>query len=211
MRLKHRPWGDEFLKEHPELIKSKENINDPAFDEFLKREHIALEIGVGRGNFILNMAKNNLDTSFLGVELSGMALAIAGKKILQEEVTNLLLVNMDVHYLFEKMGDESFDTIYLNFSDPWPKKRQNKRRLTYPTCLKEYYRVLKEGGKVIFKTDNDILFEDSVEYFKESDLKTVSIDYDYQLEEGDQMTEYEAKFRGLGTKIKRLIAVKESK
>ena len=101
MRLKHRPWGDEFLKEHPELIKSKENINDPAFDEFLKREHIALEIGVGRGNFILNMAKNNLDTSFLGVELSGMALAIAGKKILQEEVTNLLLVLVLWFQLFQ--------------------------------------------------------------------------------------------------------------
>ena len=78
-------------------------------------------------------------------------------------------------------------------------------------CLKEYFRVLKEGGKVIFKTDNDVLFDDSVEYFKESELKVLSIDYDYQLEDGDQMTEYEEKFRNLGTKIKRLIAIKENK
>lgn len=211
MRLKHRPWGDEFLKNHPELIKNRENINDEAFDEFIKRGNVCLEIGVGRGDFILNMAKNNPNSCFLGVELSGMALAIAGKKILQEEVDNLLLVNMDVHYLFEKMGDESFDIIYLNFSDPWPKKRQNKRRLTYPTCLKEYYRVLKPWGKVIFKTDNDGLFEDSLDYFDESDFTLVSVTHDYILEDDDQMTEYEAKFRALGTKIKRLIAVKEGK
>lgn len=209
MRLKHRPWGDEFLKDHPELIKNRENINDADFDEFIKRGNVRLEIGVGRGDFILNMAKNNPDVCFLGVELSGMALAIAGKKILQEEVTNLLLVNMDVHYLFEKMGNESFDVIYLNFSDPWPKKRQNKRRLTYPTCLKEYFRVLKPGGKVIFKTDNDVLFEDSLGYFDESDFSVVSVTHDYELEQGDQMTEYEKKFRALGTKIKRLVAVKD--
>ena len=209
MRLKHRPWGDEFLKNHPELIKNRDNINDPDFAEFIKRENIRLEIGVGRGDFILNMAKNNPESCFLGGELSGMALAIAGKKILQEEINNLLLVNMDVHYLFEKMGDESFDVIYLNFSDPWPKKRQNKRRLTYPTCLKEYFRVLKPGGKVIFKTDNDVLFEDSLGYFDESDFSVVSVTHDYILEDGDQMTEYEKKFRELGTKIKRLVAVKD--
>lgn len=209
MRLKHRPWGDEFLKEHDDLIKNRENINDSTFDEFIKRDRVKLEIGVGRGDFILNMAKNNPNDAFLGVELSGMALAIAGKKIIQEEINNLLLINMDVHYLFEKMGDESFDIIYLNFSDPWPKKRQNKRRLTYPTCLKEYYRVLKKGGKVIFKTDNDILFNDSIEYFESSNLLVESITFDYQLEDGDQMTEYERKFREQGTKIKRLVAKKE--
>lgn len=209
MRLKHRPWGDEFLKEHQDLIKNRETINDENFIEFLKNKSLCLEIGVGRGDFILNMAKNNPDINFLGVELSGMALAIAGKKIIQEDINNLLLVNMDIHYLFEKIGAESIDTIYLNFSDPWPKKRQNKRRLTYPTCLAEYIRVLKKGGKLIFKTDNDVLFEDSLEYLDSSDFKVLSVTHDYQLEPGDQMTEYEAKFRALGVKIKRVIAIKE--
>lgn len=212
MRLRHRPWGDEFLKEHTSLIKNRENIDDEDFLNFTKNKNLRLEIGVGRGDFILQMAKANPDVSFLGVEMSGMALASAGKKIIENEITNLLLVNMDVHYLFEKMGDNCFDVIYLNFSDPWPKKRQHKRRLTYPTCLKEYLRVLKDGGKICFKTDNDILFADSVEYFKESDFVIDSITYDYKdLEEGDQMSEYEKKFRGLGTPIKRIVAHKENK
>ena len=145
---------------------------------------------MGRGDFILQMALANPNVYFLGVEISGMALAIAGKKLLENEVKNVLLVNMDVHYLFEKMGKDRFDYIYLNFSDPWPKKRQHKRRLTYPT-------------------DNDLLFNDSVEYFKESKFVVESITYDYQnLDEDDKMTEYEKKFRGLNTPIKRIVARK---
>ena len=208
MRLRHRKWGDQFLQENTHLIKNKDNI-DEEFVSFINHENLRLEIGVGRGDFILQMALANPDVYFLGVEISGMALAIAGKKLLENEVKNVLLVNMDVHYLFEKMGKDRFDYIYLNFSDPWPKKRQHKRRLTYPTILNEYYEVLKNNGKVIFKTDNDLLFNDSVEYFKESKFVVESITYDYQnLDEDDKMTEYEKKFRGLNTPIKRIVARK---
>ena len=210
MRLRHRAWGDQFFDENTHLIKDKDTIEDKDFESFLKNDSLRLEIGVGRGDFILNMAKKNPKCLFLGVEMCKMALAIAGKKILQDDINNLLLVNMDVHYLFEKMGENSFDVIYLNFSDPWPKKRQHKRRLTYPTCLEQYYRVLKPNGKLIFKTDNEMLFEDSVEYFESSKLKIKDLTRDYQnLDEDDAMTEYETKFRAQGVKIKRLIAVKE--
>ena len=208
MRLRHRKWGDQFLQENTHLIKNKDNI-DEEFVSFINHENLRLEIGVGRGDFILQMALANPNVYFLGVEISGMALAIAGKKLLENEVKNVLLVNMDVHYLFEKMGKDRFDYIYLNFSDPWPKKRQHKRRLTYPTILNEYYEVLKNNGKVIFKADNDLLFNDSVEYFKESKFVVESITYDYQnLDEDDKMTEYEKKFRGLNTPIKRIVARK---
>ena len=208
MRLRHRKWGDQFLQENTHLIKNKDNI-DEEFVSFINHENLRLEIGVGRGDFILQMALANPNVYFLGVEISGMALAIAGKKLLENEVKNVLLVNMDVHYLFEKMGKDRFDYIYLNFSDPWTKKRQHKRRLTYPTILNEYYEVLKNNGKVIFKTDNDLLFNDSVEYFKESKFVVESITYDYQnLDEDDKMTEYEKKFRGLNTPIKRIVARK---
>lgn len=209
MRLRHRKWGDEFLLENKNLIKNKDNL-DQDFIDFINHDNLRLEIGVGRGDFIVQMALANPDTYFLGVEMSSMALAIAGKKVLENEIKNILLVNIDMHYLFEKIGENKFDIIYLNFSDPWPKKRQHKRRLTYPTCLNEYYKELKKDGKVIFKTDNDLLFEDSIPYFEESPLEIISITRDYAvLDNDDKMTEYEKKFRGLNTPIKRLIAIKK--
>ena len=209
MRLRHRKWGDEFLLENKNLIKDKDNL-DQDFIDFINHDNLRLEIGVGRGDFIVQMALANPNVYFLGVEMSSMALAIAGKKIIKNEIKNILLVNIDMHYLFEKIGENKFDVIYLNFSDPWPKKRQHKRRLTYPTCLNEYYRELKKDGKVIFKTDNDLLFEDSIPYFEESPLEIVSITRDYAvLDNDDKMTEYEKKFRGLNTPIKRLIAIKK--
>ena len=209
MRLRHRKWGDEFLLENKNLIKDKDNL-DQDFIDFINHDNLRLEIGVGRGDFIVQMALANPNVYFLGVEMSSMALAIAGKKIIENEIKNVLLINIDMHYLFEKIGENKFDIIYLNFSDPWPKKRQHKRRLTYPTCLNEYYKELKKGGKVIFKTDNDLLFEDSIPYFEESPLEIISITRDYAvLDNDDKMTEYEKKFRGLNTTIKRLIAIKK--
>ena len=209
MRLRHRKWGDEFLLENKNLIKDKDNL-DQDFIDFINHDNLRLEIGVGRGDFIVQMALANPNVYFLGVEMSSMALAIAGKKILENEIKNVLLINIDMHYLFEKIGENKFDIIYLNFSDPWTKKRQHKRRLTYPTCLNEYYKELKKGGKVIFKTDNDLLFEDSIPYFEESPLEIISITRDYAvLDNDDKMTEYEKKFRGLNTPIKRLIAIKK--
>ncbi len=209
MRLRHRKWGDEFLLENKNLIKDKDNL-DQDFIDFINHDNLRLEIGVGRGDFIVQMALANPNVYFLGVEMSSMALAIAGKKIIENEIKNVLLINIDMHYLFEKIGENKFDIIYLNFSDPWPKKRQHKRRLTYPTCLNEYYKELKKDGKVIFKTDNDLLFEDSIPYFEESPLEIVSITRNYDvLDNDDKMTEYEKKFRGLNTPIKRLIAIKK--
>ena len=209
MRLRHRKWGDEFLLENKNLIKDKDNL-DQDFNDFINHDNLRLEIGVGRGDFIVQMALANPNVYFLGVEMSSMALAIAGKKVLENEIKNVLLINIDMHYLFEKIGENKFDIIYLNFSDPWPKKRQHKRRLTYPTCLNEYYKELKKEGKVIFKTDNDLLFEDSIPYFEESPLEIISITRDYAvLDNDDKMTEYEKKFRGLNTPIKRLIAIKK--
>ena len=209
MRLRHRKWGDEFLLENKNLIKDQDNL-DQDFIDFINHDNLRLEIGVGRGDFIVQMALANPNVYFLGVEMSSMALAIAGKKIIENEIKNVLLINIDMHYLFEKIGENKFDVIYLNFSDPWPKKRQHKRRLTYPTCLNEYYKELKKGGKVIFKTDNDLLFEDSIPYFEESPLEIISITRNYDvLDNDDKMTEYEKKFRGMNTPIKRLIAIKK--
>jgi tRNA (guanine-N7-)-methyltransferase len=210
MRLKKKPWGEQILQEYSEYLILAYELDEPKFQSFLKHPKLVLEIGAGKGDFALQMAKKYPDIHFVAIEMQSMALAYALRKIQDEKIENLLFVNVDAHFLFEKLYDYKFETIFLNFSDPWPKKRQNKRRLTYPTMLKEYYNILKDDGKLIFKSDNDVLFNDSVEYLKESQFKLIDITYDYDgLDPYDALTEYESRFRNLNVPIKRFIVGKE--
>ena len=210
MRLKKKPWGEQILQEYSEYLILAYELDEPKFQNFLKHPKLALEIGAGKGDFALQMAKKYPDIHFVAIEMQSMALAYALRKIQDEKIENLLFVNVDAHFLFEKLYDYKFETIFLNFSDPWPKKRQNKRRLTYPTMLKEYYNILKDDGRLIFKSDNDVLFNDSVEYLKESQFKLIDITYDYDgLDPYDALTEYESRFRNLNVPIKRFIVGKE--
>ena len=208
MRLRKRKWMDPLLEERSELILTEDKLTT-VLDE-LKNKKKILEIGSGKGGFLSKMAINNPEYEFIGVEMQRTALAIACKYIEKNSINNLRFFASDVAILFERFEEESFDYIFLNFSDPWPKKRQHKRRLTYPTFLKEYYRLLKKGGRLIFKTDNILLFEDSLEYLKESEFKMIYCTNDYDgLDSFDAQTEYETKFRGLGTPINRVIVEKE--
>ncbi len=210
MRLKKKPWGEQILQEYSEYLILAYELDEPKFQNFLKHPKLVLEIGAGKGDFALQMAKKYPDIHFVAIEMQSMALAYALRKIQDEKIENLLFVNVDAHFLFEKLYDYKFETIFLNFSDPWPKKRQNKRRLTYPTMLKEYYNILKDEGRLIFKSDNDVLFNDSVEYLKESQFKLIDITYDYDgLDPYDALTEYESRFRNLNVPIKRFIVGKE--
>ena len=210
MRLKKKPWGEQILQEYSEYLILAYELDEPKFQNFLKHPKLVLEIGAGKGDFALQMAKKYPDIHFVAIEMQSMALAYALRKIQDEKIENLLFVNVDAHFLFEKLYDYKFETIFLNFSDPWPKKRQNKRRLTYPTMLKEYFNILKDDGKLIFKSDNDVLFNDSVEYLKESQFKLIDITYDYDgLDPYDALTEYESRFRNLNVPIKRFIVGKE--
>lgn len=211
MRLKRRPWGEEVLQNNKEYFISSNEMDSLRFQNFLDCNHLVLEIGAGKGDFAIQMAVKYPNIRFIAIEMQSMALAYALKKLQEmEKIENLLFVNVDAHYLFDKIENHKFNTIFLNFSDPWLKKRQNKRRLTYPTMLEEYYKILNSGGKLIFKTDNNLLFEDSLEYLKESKFKVCSIDYNYDgLDSFDAQTEYEKKFRLLNTPIKRYIAEKE--
>ena len=201
MRLRHRKWGDEFLLENKNLIKDKDNL-DQDFIDFINHDNLRLEIGVGRGDFIVQMALANPNVYFLGVEMSSMALAIAGKKILENEIKNVLLINIDMHYLFEKIGENKFDIIYLNFSDPWPKKRWAKRRLTHTNFLNMYREILNPEGEIHFKTDNEGLFEFSLNEIASNNwvLKNISLNLansDFE----NVTTEYEDKFMSQGLKI----------
>ena len=197
-----------MLEERSELILNENEL--VSLLEKLKDKKKILEIGSGKGGFLSSMATKFPEYEFIGVEMQRTALAIACKYIEKNSIENLRFFASDVALLFEKFEEGSFDYIFLNFSDPWPKKRQHKRRLTYPTFLKQYYKLLKKGGRLIFKTDNEVLFIDSIEYLNESHFKMISKTDDYDgLDSFDAQTEYETKFRGQGVPIHRVIVEKE--
>lgn len=211
MRLRHKAWAAPLLAAHRDIGLNLEDVDKKDIPPFN-----ALEIGSGCGGFLIQMAKKNPDSQFLGVEVANNAFAIAVKKYVslpeEEQPKNLHFLNAPVEKLFPLIPPLSLDVIYLNFSDPWPKKRHNKRRLTFPTKLNEYALLLKKGGKILFKTDNDILYEDSKKYFRSVEpLYDITFIDTYLVEENpdDCMTEYEEKFRSKGQPIHRIEAVKK--
>lgn len=213
MRLRNKPWAEPFLEENEDLVlKFDEELKDSFETIFGNNHSLNLEIGTGKGDFIKQLASINPDKNYIGVEKYSTVLAIAAKKIKNEcELTNVRLMCYDASDIELVFNDESLDCIYLNFSDPWPKARHAKRRLTYKTFLDKYYMLLRQGGKIIMKTDNLGLFDYSLESIKEhGKFKLVEYTYDYQFDaSNDGMSEYERKFREIGTKINRLVCVKE--
>lgn len=206
MRLRKRKWMDPLIEENKDFLLDGERLI-----EFLNKDNLILEIGSGKGGFIYQMALNNPQYEYLGIEVNNLVLAIALKTYKDKMPLNLHFVLNDINALLENIKDNSIKDIYLNFSDPWIKKRQNKRRLTYPSILKKYYRILKKGGRIYFKTDNELFFNDSITYFKESPFEIELIDDDYILSKDDVETEYEHKFRAEGKKIKKIMVRKGDK
>lgn len=202
MRVKYKQWAVDYLDEHPEVVLEKVDVKD----DFFKVNDVRLEIGSGKGDFIIQMAKKNPDVHFLAVEVVRTVAGILAKRIVDEKIENVKVFAHDAEMLFEAIPDGFFSKIYLNFSDPWPKKRHEKRRLTHRRFLVNYRRILKDDGLVIFKTDNVDLFHFSLEEIEESPFELVSSTEDYIFDEAnDAMSEYEAKFRGIGNKICRMV------
>ena len=204
MRNKYKQWAVDYLTEHPEIILTKDNL-----DTIFGAKPVCFEIGAGKGDFALGMAIKNPDKQFVAVEKVKTVAGIAAKKFQDSNVNNVIVYPCDIEELFESLNNESVDTLYLNFSDPWPKKRHAKRRLTYHTFLDRYYRILKVGGELIFKSDNDSLYEFTLEELPLSKFKLVSSETDYQLLDSDVPTEYEIKFREKGKNINRIVLRKE--
>ena len=213
MRLRNKPWAEPFLEENDDLVlKYSEELKDNYHNIFDNNESLNLEIGTGKGDFIKELARLNPNKNYVGMEKYSTVLAIAAKKIKNaEDINNVRLMCYDAGEVELVFNYESLDCIYLNFSDPWPKARHAKRRLTYKTFLDKYYDLLKTGGKIVMKTDNLGLFEYSLESIKEhGKFKLVEYTFDYEFDaENDGMSEYERKFREMGTKINRLVCVKE--
>lgn len=207
MRMKNKKWSIPFLNEHKEIALYEVSYDNELLKDFINHQPLYLEIGTGKGDFILNMAKNNPDAHFIGIEKSITCLAITAKKIVNEDIKNVLLIADDVSKVFAYLPQGSIDKLFLNFSDPWPKKRHEKRRLTYKTFLDEYKKILKSNGEIIMKTDNIDLFNSSIESFTSDGFILEQVNFDYDgLDTNDVMTEYERFFRDEGTKINKLVA-----
>lgn len=163
---------------------------------------IHLEIGMGKGKFLLDMALNNPNINFIGVEKFSSVASVAIKRINEYKPENLKILVGDIADLTEKL-QHKIDVIYLNFSDPWPKDRHAKRRLTSINYLQVYDNLFKESPHIIQKTDNDDLFAFSLEKYQEYGYKINKISYDLHQEDiPNIMTEYEERFSSIGVKIK---------
>lgn len=179
-------------------------------DLFNNNNDICLEIGMGKGNFLLGMCLNHPDINYIGVEKYSSVICSAIKKINEYELDNLKILNIDImdipQYLYRKIK-----TIYLNFSDPWPKKRNTKRRLTSENFLKLYDNLFKDEKHIILKTDNDDFYEFSKESLLSYGYKIINETYDLQNSDitDSPKTEYEEKFSSQGVKIKYIEVIKK--
>ena len=179
-------------------------------DLFNNDNDICLEIGMGKGNFLLGMCLNHPNINYIGVEKYSSVICSAIKKINEYELDNLKILNIDImdipQYLYGKIK-----TIYLNFSDPWPKKRNTKRRLTSENFLKLYDNLFKDEKHIILKTDNDDFYEFSKESLLSYGYKIINETYDLHNSDitDSTKTEYEEKFSSQGVKIKYIEVIKK--
>ena len=174
---------------------------------FKNGNDIYLEIGIGKGDFIVGMAKKYPNINFIGIEKNETILAIALNKIVSEGLKNIIVISNNADKLKEVFEENEIDKIFLNFSDPWPKKKHIKRRLTYSSFLDIYENILKEDGIIEFKTDNQILFEFTIMEICNTNRKIEYISLNLHLTDctDNIMTEYERKFSQKGNRIYKLV------
>mgnify|MGYP003305690140 CR=1 FL=1 len=202
--------ADNIIKDSDYAIKNPEKYKNKWNQIFGNNNPICLELGMGRGAFIIEMALNNPKVNYIGLELGKSQTATALSKIGNRKIKNLRIICADANNIVDYFGKE-IDTIYLTFSEPWPKKQDEKKRFSSVNYLKLYDRIFKKNKHIIMKTDNLGLFEYSLESIKEHNkFKLVEYTFDYEFDGSkDGMSEYERKFRELGTKINRLVCIKE--
>ncbi|WP_404355835.1 tRNA (guanosine(46)-N7)-methyltransferase TrmB [Cytobacillus firmus] len=204
MRQRNKPWAKDKLAEYPQYVISEPEKYKGMWNEaFDKDQPLHIEIGTGKGRFITGMAKANPDINYIGIELAESVIVTALDRIIEEELPNIKLLNVNANDLRDYFEKGEVNRVYLNFSDPWPKKRHAKRRLTYRSFLNIYEDILVDKGEIHFKTDNQGLFESSLMSFSDYGmlLTFVSLDLHNSDFEGNIMTEYEEKFSSRGSRI----------
>lgn len=206
MRLRHKPWAEDKLNEYPQfVIGNPENYKGKWDTAFPKKQPLHIEIGSGKGRFITEMAKANPDINYIGIEVYKSVIVAALDRLIEADLPNVKLLNVNADDLEKFFEKNDVDRVYLNFSDPWPKTRHEKRRLTYKSYLQIYQYILKDHGEIHFKTDNQGLFEYSLMSFSAYGLllQFISLDLHNSEFEGNIMTEYEEKFSKKGNRIYR--------
>ena len=216
MRMRRKPWVRE------ELAESKFFIDNPV--ELIGKWHKAfkrpkqpmhLELGCGKGSFIAKLAAQNPEINYLAIDIKSEVLGLAKRNIEKEylevkrDIDNVLLTAYEILIIENILNNkDTVERIYINFCNPWPKPRHNKKRLTFTRQLENYKIFLKKGGEIYFKTDDDDLFEASLTYFEETGFEIIKKTYDLHSEETSEnvRTEHEEMFSKEGIKIKALIA-----
>ncbi len=207
MRARHKAWALPFLEEHPEIVISSPKEHEAAF----LSSPLYLEIGAGKGDFVLAMSEKG--GQWIALERETSISGLLAKKVLASEKKNILVYPADFDEAYESLKPYAFDGIYLNFSDPWPKKKHWKRRLTTEARLREMASLLKENGSLYFKSDNQALYEfTKEEASKIIELHLVDDQPLYTFDEvHDAMSEYERNFRSQNLPIHRLVYQKTQK
>ncbi len=215
MRLRNIPRAKSVLNECKEVVKNEADCCGSWRETFGNTNPIHIEIGMGKGQFLLTLASQKPEINYIGIERYSSVLLRAVEKLkeMKPPLSNIRLICMDACSVTEAFAPGEIDRIYLNFSDPWPKTRHAARRLTSKEYLARYHHILAKGGTIEFKTDNRLLFDFSVAEVEASlDFRlagcTYDLHHDIEMNQGNIMTEYEEKFSSLGNPINKLIAIK---
>lgn len=209
MRLRNVKGARESIENNIYVIKNETEQKGKWKEQFGNSNPIHLEIGMGKGKFLLQLAQEHPEINYIGIEKYSSVLIRALQKREEYEGDNIYFLRMDAEHIDEVFAQGEIDQIYLNFSDPWPKDRHAKRRLTSKEFFARYDQILKKDGEVIFKTDNKELFDFSLEQVPLAGWKLKNYTYDLhhsEYVEGNIMTEYETKFVKDGKPICRLVA-----
>lgn len=216
MRMRKKPWARPELEGCDFFVIKPSDYKGRWKETFVKKENpIYLELGCGKGTFMAVHASENKDINYIAIDIKDEVLVLAKRNIEKafedknEVIDNVKLMAQEIAIIDEMLNEEDvIDRIYINFCNPWPKERHKKRRLTHTRQLENYKKFLNNNGEIWFKTDDDELFEESIEYFKESGFNIEYITYDLHSSDFkyNVTTEHEEMFTKQGIKTKFLIA-----
>lgn len=214
MRIRRKKWAKQELEQAEFYIDNPQIYKNQWLEKFPQKQPLHIELGCGKGNFIAQLASYHPEINYVAVDMIEAMLGLSKRNIeeafKEQTPKNLFLIRANVERILDTFGEkDKVDRIYINFCNPWPRGKHNKRRLTHTRQLQNYKQFLKKGGEIYFKTDNQELFEASLEYFAETDFEIIAKTYDLHNEpifEENIITEHEKMFSEDGIKIKALIA-----